>query len=317
MNAEPVTKRGASRMNKRSRPGIAKPSGSTEQDADLQRIGHIFRGYLDNYKYTKGSGSINTHEFWGGEGKSLQSFRGIIMRDFLKKYIFGMLVNTINLECSDDSMSLNVDWIYKNEHAAKIGENGETFTKPEALEDDLFVMFYDILVELNEKTLLGDNGIVTSATIEGNNNLAQDDSIGFGARHPQIDALAGDRDNNITIVMTLAESIIEDIISMEYGQVVDFSEGYGELSSCQILDVPLKFTIQLCEYAQQQLVIYFPKCTVNVTYDGSGTEVVKVTLNLSSLGSEEVNLADGSTEVVTDMYVMLKNKQGEIKAKGA
>ena len=37
LNDEPVTRSGSSRMNKRARAGIMKPTGSTTADADLQQ----------------------------------------------------------------------------------------------------------------------------------------------------------------------------------------------------------------------------------------------------------------------------------------
>lgn len=312
MNGSTVKKRGSSRMVKRARAGVLKPSGSTEQDADLQRIGHYFRGALDEYVYTAASsGSINTHEFYGSEGKTLQSFRGIAMHDYIKKYLFGLLVNTFKLEASDDSLKASLDWVYKTEKADIIGENGATFERPDDLDDDLFLMFFDILVKLNNKSLLGDNGIVTSASLEIKNNLAQDDSIGFGARHPQALALATDRDNDISIAMTLTKDIVADILAMEYGAV-----GALEPTSCQIMEVPLEFDIALCEYANQSLKIVFPKCTVDVSYDSSGTEVTKANLSLASIGSDKVTLEDGTTEVYTDIYVCLKNKQEELAPKG-
>lgn len=305
MNRPPVRKRGSSRMNKKARAGISKPSGDTEHDVDLQRIGHYFLGYLDNYVYTAGSGSVHTHEFYGGEGKELQSFRAITMQDSLKKYLTGLLINTLGLEVSDDSMTVTANWVYKDEKAGIIGvDEGEEFIRPDELDDDLFIMFYDILVKLNNKTLLGDNGIVTSLNFSGNNNLAQDDSIGFGAMRPQARALAGDRDNNIALVMSLTSNILDDILAMEYGEV-----GARELNNCKIMNVPLELNIALCEYANQSLKILFPNCTVDVTYDGSGTEVIKANLSLDSLGADTVTLADGTTEVVTDMYVKLVNKQ--------
>jgi hypothetical protein len=44
----------------------------------------------------------------------------------------------------------------------------------------------------------------------------------------------------------------------------------------------------------------------------SGVDAVEVTMTLESLGSSTVELADGTTEVETDMYVELVNYQEEI-----
>ena len=312
MNGEPITKSGSSRMNKRARAGVLKPTGQTEMDADLQRIGHLLYGYLGNYEYTaaSGTGTINTHEFWGEENKQLPSFRGISMKDFVKKYLFGLLVESLKLEVSDDSLKVSNDWIYKTEKVDIIGENSAEWERPEDLDDDLFVMFYDIIVKLNNKNLLGDNGIVNSFSFEGKNNHDQDGSVGLGAREPQARATSDKRDNKISLALMLTKSIIHDILAMEYGAV-----NAMEMDSCKILNVPLEVNVSLCEYSSQSLKILFPKCTVAVAYDGNGAEAIKANLTLVTLGSDTVTLEDETTEVVTDMYVCLKNKQAKIEAK--
>ena len=127
LNDEPVTKSGGSRMIKRARAGYLKPTGSTSHDADLQRFAWYFRAFLDNYKYTEGSDDVNTHEFWGGEGKQLTSFRGVAVYDMLKKYIYGLICDGLKFEVSDEGMNIDADWIYKTEKAGIIGQDGETW----------------------------------------------------------------------------------------------------------------------------------------------------------------------------------------------
>ena len=115
LNDEPVTRSGGSRMNKRARAGIMKPTGSTEADADLEQLAWYFRGFLDNYICTTGAtpatGHTQTyiHEYYGGEGKELPSFRAITVMDMLKKYIYGMLEDTMKLEVSDEGMTVSAD----------------------------------------------------------------------------------------------------------------------------------------------------------------------------------------------------------------
>ena len=151
LNDEPITRSGGSRMNKRARAGIMKPDGSTTADADLQQLTWYFRGFLDNYVCTEGAtpatGHTQTyiHEFYGGEGKELPSFRGIAVFDMLKKYLYGMLEDGLSLEVSDEGMTVSADWIYKTEKAGIIGVSGEDFTRPDALTaEQIFIMFYDV-----------------------------------------------------------------------------------------------------------------------------------------------------------------------------
>lgn len=308
LNDEPVTKSGVSRMNKRARAGVIKPSGNTKADADLQRLAYYFYGFLDNYIYTAGgSGDPNIHEFYGGEGKELPSFRGIAVFDMLKKYIYGMLEDGLKLECTDDSLSVEADWIYKTEKAGLIGQSGETFTRPEDLEDDLFIMFYDITMKLNNAAL---DGVSTSFSFDGKNNHNIDSTIGFGSRAPQIRAPAGKREIDVELKTTLTSDTVRSILDAEYGEV-----GALEPSACKILQVPLEVNIALCEISGIACKILFPQCTVKAEYDMSGADDIEVTLTLATLGSGKVTLEDGETEVTTDMYVKLTNELEELEAK--
>ena len=309
LNDKPVTKRGSSRMNKRARAGVLKPSGTTKADADLEKLAWYFYGFLDNYVYTAGGSGedVNTHEFYGGEDKKLPSFRGIAVYDTLKKYIYGMLIDSLKLEASDDSVSVEAGWIYKTEKADIIGVNGASFTRPEELEEDIFLMFYDISLKLNNSAL---TGVATALSYEGKNNFDVDGTIGFGSRAPQILAPATNRENTLSVTTSLTSETVRAILNAEYGEV-----NASEPSNCKILKQPFEINIALCEDSDISCKILFPQCTLNVEYDMSGADKIEVTLTLDTLGSGSVTLADGTTSVHTDMYVKLVNYQEKIEAK--
>ena len=305
---EPVTKSGGSRMNKRARAGIMKPTGSTTADADLQQLAWYFRAYLDNYKYTAGDSgaTVHTHEYWGGEGKELPSFRGMAVYDTLVKYLYGVQNDGLKLEVSDESMTVSADWIYKTEKADIIGVNGATFTRPDELTNEkLFIMFYDVSLKLNNKAL---DGVSTAFEFEGNNNHDVDSTIGLGSRAPQKRAQAGKRENTISITTSLTSDTVRSILDAQYGEVNAL-----EPSTCKLLQVPLEVNIAHCEDAAISCKILFPKCTLRVEYNMSGVDIIEATLTLDTLGSGTVTLAN-NTEVITDMYVKLVNNQEEITA---
>ena len=302
LNDEPVTKSFGSRMNQKARAGVMKPTGSIETSANLQILGHYFYGFLDNYKFTAGNNGKNTHEFWGGENKLLKSFRGVSVNDELIFYLIGLLVDSMKLECSSEDMTLGADFVYKTEFS-DILDNETSYERVEELEDDLFIMFYDIALKLNNKD---PDGIQTSFTFEGSNNHDVDKTIGFGARHPQGQAKANKRENSISIVTTLTKETVRAILDARYGKV-----NVLEPTKCQILQVPLQVDIALCEYPTLGLTIIFPKCTLLAEFDSSGIDDVEATLNMATLGSADVTLVDGTTKT-TDMYVKLVNKMPEI-----
>ena len=311
LNDEPITRSGGSRMNKRARAGIMKPSGSTEADADLQQLTWYFRGFLDNYVCTEGAtpatGHTQTyiHEFYGGEGKELPSFRGIAVYDMLKKYLYGMLEDSLKLEVSNEGMTVSADWIYKTEKAGIIGQSGETFSRPDELTaEQIFIMFYDVSLKLNGQAL---DGVSTAFSFEGNNNHDVDSTIGLGSRYPQKRAQAGKRENSLEITTTLTSDTVRSILNAQYGEVNAL-----EPSSCKLLQLPLELNIAHCEDSDLACKILFPKCTVRVEYDMSGVDAIEATLSLDTLGSGTVTLEDGTTEVETDMYVELTNYVEEL-----
>lgn len=311
LNDDPVTRSGGSRMNKRARAGIMKPTGSTEADADLQQLAWYFRGFLDNYVYTAGSGTTHTHEYYGGEGKELPSFRGIAVYDMLKKYLYGMLEDQLSLEVADEGMTVSAEWIYSTEKAGIIGTD-DTFTRPDELtKEELFIMFYDVDLKLGTDSSTGQlkdlDGVSTAFSYTGKNNHDVDKTIGLGSRYPQKRALAGKRENELSITTTLTSDTVRSILDAQYGEVNAL-----EPSACKLLQLPLQMTVTHCEDADQSLQILFPKCTVKVEFSMSGVDAVEVTLSLDTLGSGTVTLADGSTEVTTDMYVKLVNYQEEL-----
>ena len=311
LNDEPITRSGGSRMNKRARAGIMKPDGSTTADADLQQLTWYFRGFLDNYVCTEGAtpatGHTQTyiHEFYGGEGKELPSFRGIAVFDMLKKYLYGMLEDGLSLEVSDEGMTVSADWIYKTEKAGIIGVSGEDFTRPDALTaEQIFIMFYDVTLKLNTQPL---DGVSTAFKFEGKNNHDVDSTIGLGSRYPQKRALAGKRENSLEITTTLTSDTVRSILNAQYGEVNAL-----EPTSCKLLQLPLELNIAHCEDSDLACKIVFPKCTVRVEYDMSGVDAIEATLSLDTLGSGNVTLNDGTTSVETDMYVKLTNYVEEL-----
>ena len=312
LNDEPVTRSGGSRMNKRARAGIMKPTGSTSADADLQQLTWYFRGFLDNYVCTTGAtpstGHTQTyiHEFYGGEGKELQSFRGIAVYDMLKKYLYGLLVDGMTLEVSNEGMNVGADWIYKTEKAGIIGQSGETFSRPtELTAEAIFIMFYDVSLKLNGSAL---DGVSTAFKYEGKNNHDVDRTIGLGSRYPQKRASAGKRENNLSITTTLTTDTVRSILNAQYGEVNAL-----EPTSCKLLQLPLELNIAHCEDSDLALKILFPKCTVRVEYSMSGVDAIEATLTLDTLGSGSVTLNDNTT-VQTDMYVKLTNYVEELEA---
>ena len=335
LNDDLVTKSGSSRMNKRVRPGYLKPTGSTSADADLQQLAWYFLGYLDNYKHTAGQNDLHIHEYWGGECKQLTSFRGLAVYDMLKQYIYGMLLDKLKLEVGSEGMTVGADWVYSTEESRIIGNtyNGtvETFEQPDELvNEDIFIMPYDLDIVLNSKPLTHDilsntnvasksltykasataleYGVCTDFSFDGSNNHDVDKTMGLGSRAPQKRANAQKRENGLGLTASLTEETVRSILDAKYGQV-----GAVKPTSCKILRIPFELIISHCENPNLRCNIVFPQCTLRVEFSLSGADAVEVALSLDTLGTGTANLAD-NTEVETDIYVRLVNNQPELAA---
>jgi hypothetical protein len=297
---DPVTSTGGSRMIKQVRPGVMKPTGTTEGNVDLERIGHYLAAFLDNYLFTAGQNGFNTHEFWGGENTELSSFTGYATFDYFMKTIVGMLCDGLKIEVSDEFMTHSADWIYKDESSEDIDpKDFEEIITSGAIP----IMFYDVDLKLNDAK---PSAIMNSFSFEGKNNLNQDGTIGFGSRRPQLKASAQQREISLSLVSLMDKNSVDLIRAAEYGETQILSP-----SACQLLKTKLELDVKICEDASRSMKIIFPECAMKVEYDAKDSDQIEVTWNLTTLGTGKVTLLNNK-EVVTDMYAQVVNAQTEI-----
>lgn len=262
-----------SRMIQRSRRGITKPEGSTEAPVDLERIGHYFKAFFDQYKYSIDS-SVTTstkhqHKFWGGEVNSLHSFHGWTTFDYFEKELFGLLLNSLSIECSED-MSMSCEWIYQTEKSRYISEQEYDLLE---IEGELPLQQYDVAVDFGDiKT--GQGIVFTSLSMECNNNLDQDATVGIGSRHPQIKAMAAAREIELSLEATLSSnSLFLDIVrKAEYGDS-------GDVPTDNLVEIPIKITIAP-SFTDSKMEIYLPKCEISVEYSGSESDPIDTSFTL-------------------------------------
>ena len=302
LNSTPNTKSSGSRMKKKARAGVYKPTANIEGEVDLKRIGHYLKAFLDNYYFTDGGSNPNVHEFWGGENNKLSSFTLWVTFDIFEKTIVGSLLDNFKMEVSDEYMKFTADFVYKTETSDEIDDMEDYAVK--LIDGDWALMFYDVSVEIDESA---PPGIVSSFSFEGKNNINVDKTIGLGSRGPQRKASAQGRDIAISFVSTLERETLELIQKAEYGEVGN------EPSECKLCKIPLKLICNVCEDTTDRLEITFPECIFAVDYELSEADEIEVTFNLDAMGTGYATKLDG-TRVLTDMYCRLVNDQPEIKS---
>jgi hypothetical protein len=299
---EPLTDNGGSRTIKYAKAGAMKPEASYDYNADLKMIGHYFLAFLGNYHFTGGGEGPNTHEFWGGENQRLPSFTAWSTFDEFMKQLFGAVLDSLKLEISDAFMGGTAEWKYKTEQ--KI-DTIPTPSEQKIIPDNPLIAFYDVALELDGAA---PPGVVSSFSFEGKNNLKVEKTLGLGSRGPQIKPNAGAREIKLKLESLLVAETVDLIEKIEYGAVGNSP------SECKLYKGSIKLIVEFCEDSDDKLTVFFPECTAQVEYEASGADEIGVTFNLNTLGTKIVTLKDGTTKVMTDMYVLLENDQPEIKA---
>lgn len=299
LNSEPMTYSGGSRSIKKAKAGAINPEASYDMKADLKMIGHYFKAFLGNYRYTGGGAGPNIHEFWGGENSVLPSFTGWSTFDIFMKQLFGMVCESLKLDVSDEFMDGSVEWKYKTEQ--KISEVPDPVDQ-KLIPDNPLIAFYDIKLELDSAA---PPGVVSTFSLEGKNNLNVDKIRGIGSRAPQIKPKAQRREISISLESTLVAETIDLIEKAEYGAAGN------EPSPCQLYKLPLKIIIDFCEDSTDKMTVFIPDCIFSVDYEASGADEIDVKFELQTLATKKVKLAD-ETEEITDIYVKLENDQPQI-----
>lgn len=306
LNSEPIIYTGGSRMIRKTKAGALKPEASYEMMVDLKRIGHYFKAALGNYKFTAGATApagqppnLNTHDFWGGESAILPSFTGWSTFDIFTKQLRGMVCESLQLEVEDETMKGSSEWKYQTETKSN--------TVPSNLimpQNDALIAFYEVTMQIDNATT---PGIVTTLNFEISNNLEDDKTRGLGARGPQIQPKAQVREIELEFESTMVSGLLPLIERAEYG-----AAGTSP-TACSIGNAPLRIKTNLCPPLNDTLEILFPKCTLFVEYETSEADPIDVKFTLKTVGTNKATFTNPNHNVMTDIFVRLRNDQPIIR----
>lgn len=296
---------GMSRAPTTVRPGPYVPKPSNTHVIDLKRIGHYLKGLLGGYKFTAGADKApNVHEFWGSNNKLLPSFTGWGTFDQFTKVITGILMDSMKIEIKDDYITADTDMAAKKDTMIA-SVPSLTDINAKMLPGATPLVYY-------EASLLLDNaipaGIVSSATVQIKNNIKTDDAIGIGSRFMQAKAQANKRDSTFEIESSMEPATLDLIKAAEYGSKTALEP------QMTLYEMPAKLTFDPYDDSQDQMEMTFPSCTIEGEYEAKGADSMNLKCTLKACAKKEVTLNDGTTKILTDIYVKLLNNQPEIKA---
>ncbi|TMS41326.1 MAG: hypothetical protein FGO69_08715 [Methanobacterium sp.] len=136
--------------------------------------------------------------------------------------------------------------------------------------------------------------------------------MGLGSRFIAKQPLAGKRTSTLDLEATFVTETVDYIEKFEYG-----AASANTPSNCSLSTVPLQIVIQACGSTNgEKLTIQFPDNLAKIEYSASGTDAMKAKITLESLATTSVELEDGVTEVITDVYCKLENEIPELTKGG-
>ena len=289
--AEIIIEGGMGRGALRKRPGFYAPSGNIEYTWDIRSIGWMLRYALGGYQFTAGSGTppIHTHEIYGTNYNMLPSFTARLGKDVFEHVFTGCTINTLALNVTDNLASATLGVVASTDANAQLKEPADLILPPEYP-----MAFYEFTAKINNKD---QSTLIRSFTVNIGNNINTTSGRTIGSRYPRY-FRAGNRECSINLALDF-----EDLTYLKefWG---DESGPSGTGSS----EISLEITGTAS--TDEKIIFTFPRCVIlGIQTQPRGREAIVQNLSLQAMTKPNLKLADNATEVSTDIYVKLTNKQ--------
>lgn len=319
--SEPVTLTNGGRGIHAYRAGYMNPQASVESTMDNESIGSFFYALLGNYGFTENksitlknnsattTGTMNIHEFFGGENTKLPSFTGSMTMDFAEKRLFGLLCESLKIEAKDDLATLSTEWVYKTEDSTVINENSQEYPEKE---NTVPLIGYDFELQFGSNV---PSSVISEFSLEIKNNLNTDGTRGLGSRMPQKRASAQAREVDLSLTTTMSLSNYELLVAAEYGQTPSTTTpAVGKKytpSACKLSTTPLTIIIRTCEDNYAKFIqIHFPKCIITCDpIETSESDEMELEVTLIPATTGTVDLETNGNAQYTDMQVVIGNNE--------
>ena len=286
-NPEIVVEGGMGRMAARKRPGFYACSGGVTYPVDINSMGYLMRGALDQYAFTAGDPN-NTHEFYGGNLNVLPSWTYRLGKDVHEQYFTGCMINSLKLSVSDNLATASVDLLGRRDYSTTLKDYSQF---ADLIPTAYPLAFYDVTATVND---VDSSAICRSAEISINNNLGKDSGRGLGSMHPAT-FKAGTR-------------LVEITMELQFDDLKHQTLFWGSADgpSCDGSTL-FPLCLEFDGGTDGEMEMSMPNCMMNsITTQPSGREVLYQSVICTALMAEDVALADAST-VNTDILVTLLN----------
>lgn len=281
---------GMGRMTARKRPGFYSCAGNIVYPVDINSIGYLLRGALDQYMYTV---SDLLHEFWGENENQLTSWTYHLGKDVAEFVYDGCMINSLDLSVEGNLARATVGLFARKDTPAEL-KNYSDFS---ALIPTAYPLaFYNVTAMIND---VESSAICRSTRLTINNNLNRESGRSLASMYPA--------------TFRCGARVTECQLELQFNDLKhnDLFWGGAEGPSCDgSTPFPLKLNFDGGDDGDME--IQMPNCTMtSIPTQPRGRDTLYQTITCRALLAPGVVLHDEST-VDTEIYVVLANEGGTL-----
>lgn len=283
---------GLGRGARTHRPGFYSPAGNVVYAFDVRTIAWLLKWALGGYTFTAGTApNPNRHEIYASEATLLPSFVTRLGKDAFEHVVSGCVVNSLELAVEDQFAQATVDLMAARDAKAAVQPASGLL-----LPAEYPLAFHDLTVQLNGGDI---SAKVKSLTLSIANNAAADAGRTVGSRHPRR-IRAGER--QVTVSANLWYEGTAELERFWGGASGPAASGAQEFGLTFTLNGGQGGTIQIAA----PRVIY-----TQVQQQPTGRDEIVQAVAMRAFTTPQT-LADGTTQVRSELLVTVENQQGEL-----
>ena len=275
------------------RPGFYSPEGDVVYAVDVETIAAILKWALGGYEFTaaEGEGTINTHEVWGYDQQTLDSFTAFVGKDALEHVFAGCTLNSLELSVEGEFVQATLGIVGAEDKKVTLSAEGDLL-----LPDDYPMTFQHVKVENGASNISAD---VKSLTLSITNNADASAGRGMGQRTPYRVPVNA---REVTMSMSLW---FDDTTYLE-----SFWGGASAPDHADGSDAEA-FTVTLDVGDGRSVELELPNAYINeINLTASGRDELVQDVNVTAM-RDVVTLLDAST-VDTEIVATILNNGGDL-----
>lgn len=291
---EMIYEGGLGRGVRTHRPGAYAPEGDVAYAGDIRTLGWMLKWALGGYVFTPGvDPALNTHEIYGVNENILASFAAFLGKDVFEHRFHGCVMTGLTIESENEWVTVTPEIVAAKDSKAAIEAIADLI-----LPAEYPLAFHDVTVQREASDV---SAKVKAWTLSIANNADAEAGMGQGSRHPYRIPVF---EREITIEATLYFEGTEELERFWGGATGPTITGAEEFGMTFNLDAGADGTLDIAA----PRIIY-----TSVPQQPDGRSEITQDVGMTAFVTTHT-LADGLTEVESELLCTLQNTQDEMVA---